>query len=184
MGRPKGAPNDPIRMAARQEAREAGKTLYYSGSPCRHGHDCERYVSSGICVECDRERYHKRKGARIISMAEWRKNNVSVYRAACKNWRAKNPEKVKENRYKRKRRKANGPGFTLSEVLRVLAKQGGKCVNCFVALSDNFHADHIMPLALGGEHDIANIQVLCAPCNQRKHKKDPFVWAQQNGRLL
>jgi hypothetical protein len=36
----------------RAEARLQGKTRFYTGVPCRHGHVCERYVSSGGCVSC------------------------------------------------------------------------------------------------------------------------------------
>lgn len=34
--------------------------------------------------------------------------------------------------------------------------------------------DHIVPLALGGQNDISNLQTLCYHCNrQKKHHLDP-----------
>lgn len=40
----------PIRT--REEAHAAGLVRYYTGKPCHKGHDCERYVSSGGCIDC------------------------------------------------------------------------------------------------------------------------------------
>lgn len=28
------------------------------------------------------------------------------------------------------------------------------------------------------------IQLLCGPCNRKKYNKDPFIFAQEQGRLL
>jgi hypothetical protein len=38
-----------------QEARESGKSRYFLGIPCKHGHIAERFIS-GSCVECNRKR--------------------------------------------------------------------------------------------------------------------------------
>jgi hypothetical protein len=43
-----------MEIITREEARAAGLTFYSTGRPCEHGHACERYVSSGGCVECTR----------------------------------------------------------------------------------------------------------------------------------
>jgi len=68
---------------------------------------------------------------------------------------------------------------------KLLKSQKNKCINCLCELSKgNFHADHIMPLSLGGENTYKNLQILCITCNLKKNKKDPIIWAQQNGRLL
>ena len=45
-----------------REAIDAGKTRYFTGKPCKHGHIAERMVSSGSCCECmkhKREKYHR-----------------------------------------------------------------------------------------------------------------------------
>lgn len=39
--------------------------------------------------------------------------------------------------------------------------------------SDDLTGDHITPLAHGGTNDLANIQILCRPCNSRKHAAQP-----------
>lgn len=62
--------------------------------------------------------------------------------------------------------------------------QRGKCANCKKALKNKYHVDHIHPIAKGGTNYPENLQLLCASCNCKKHAKDPFVWANENGRLL
>ena len=45
----------------REEAFTQGLSKYFSGIPCKRGHDSPRYVSNNNCVECQR-----------MKMAEWR----------------------------------------------------------------------------------------------------------------
>lgn len=78
----------------------------------------------------------------------------------------------------------SGGSFTPAQIDDLYAKQRGCCANCGTKLGDRFHRDHKVALSVGGSNDITNIELLCAPCNQRKHAKDPIVWARENGRLL
>ena len=82
----------------------------------------------------------------------------------------------------------NADGIPTTEDL--LSKQGGMCASC-KCKGDNivWHLDHIYPLTpregkKQGWHGPDNLQVLCRSCNTRKHNKDPFDWAFENGRLL
>jgi 5-methylcytosine-specific restriction endonuclease McrA len=47
------------------------------------------------------------------------------------------------------------------------------CVACGAPYE---HADHVQPLAKGGEHSVYNLLPLCAPCNLGKSDRDPFEW--------
>jgi 5-methylcytosine-specific restriction endonuclease McrA len=53
---------------------------------------------------------------------------------------------------------------------RVVARDGMRCGICggAVAHRREIHIDHIVPVALGGTNDLANLQVSHALCNMRK----------------
>jgi hypothetical protein len=48
----------------------------------------------------------------------------------------------------------------------VFERDGGRCVEC--GSSFDIQYDHVIPLARGGANRVANLQILCAPCNQSK----------------
>lgn len=96
------------------------------------------------------------------------------YRAQC----------VTNTRNRRAKKRGNGGKHTAADIEELYRKQKGKCANCRVALRKKYHVDHVMPICLGGSNGPENLQLLCAPCNQRKSGKDPAEWAQQNGKLF
>lgn len=59
----------------------------------------------------------------------------------------------------------------------VLAKTSGQCVYCAVLLTTepdqphSYHADHVLPVKLGGSNDVANLVPSCAACNSKKAAK-------------
>lgn len=77
-----------------------------------------------------------------------------------------------------------GGKHTQAEVDALLIKQGHRCANpaCGADISERYHRDHIMPIALGGHSGIENIQLLCVPCNCRKSDRHPDEWLAEEMR--
>lgn len=60
----------------------------------------------------------------------------------------------------------------------LLDQQSGRCIYCDVRLEGtNIQLDHILPLYLGGPNMFENLQLICKPCNSRKHNKHPVDFA-------
>ena len=121
---------------------------------------------------------------------------------ALATWRAANPEKIKawtdayakahpeakKARWRNRQARLRGRGgkHTGDQIIALAKRQKYQCANpaCGKSIRQKYHADHIRPLARGGDNFISNIQLLCPNCNLRKHTKDPVVWARENGLLL
>lgn len=161
--------SDPsLKIVSRATAKSVCAELYFTGDPCPGGHLSQRLVSTTHCIECDPHplnqhlRFHGRRKALGV--------NPEAARTAGRNRRAR-------------KRLASGK-HTAADIKDLYALQKGRCGNCRCSLKAGFHVDHKIALANGGTNDRSNIELLCPPCNLRKHAKDPIVWARENGRLL
>jgi 5-methylcytosine-specific restriction endonuclease McrA len=116
---------------------------------------------------------------------DWRVRNPDKSRAANEKWRAANLDKMKVNWSNRKARvRGAGGSHTAEDIKRIFAAQKGKCGYCRASLKGGYHKDHITPIASGGSNNASNIQLLCEPCNLKKHTKHPIAFAQEMGMLL
>lgn len=41
-----------MQVVTRDDAHLRGLKRYYTGKPCKRGHQCERFVSNGCCIDC------------------------------------------------------------------------------------------------------------------------------------
>lgn len=139
--------------------------------------------------------YHRRNREAINARARAsRKLRVEIdpdfverRRQSSRKYHAANKEVVRAIRRNRKARVRQAEGrHSADDVFQILKQQRGRCANpkCRKMLKDDFHADHIVPIALGGNNGRRNIQLMCGRCNQRKHAKHPLTWARENGLLL
>ena len=131
-----------------------------------------------------REAAKKWREANPDYYTEWRKANPEKTIAAVKKWKAKNPEADRVHRQNRRSRQANSGNLSKNIAVNLLKLQRGKCACCGQPLGDDYHLDHIMPLALGGTNTDNNIQLLRAECNLQKHAKHPVDYMQERGMLL
>ena len=128
---------------------------------------------------------------RIARQAYRQRPEVKERRRELDRQRRQAPGQQARNRLNSSRRRArlkNALGVVSPDIEAVLMDlQAGRCngPGCRrQLLKAGTHLDHVVPLARGGLHEDANLQLLCPPCNLNKHAKDPDEWAQQNGRLF
>ena len=105
-----------------------------------------------------------------IRSAKWRKANLKSSCVCQHNYRA--------------RKQANGGKLSKGLSKALYARQKGRCACCKKLLGDNYHLDHIVPLALGGANEDWNIQLLTATCNLNKGAKHPIDYMRSKGLLL
>lgn len=116
-----------------------------------------------------------------VQKADWYTENRENRIAVASKWQRENREArrvIRQNRRAAKGKLSKG----LAEKLFKL--QRGKCACCGKPLGNDYHMDHRMPLALGGDNMDYNIQLLRKQCNQQKHTKDPIDFMRQRGFLL
>lgn len=117
-----------------------------------------RYLKANTRRVNDRNRRYARKHPEKVAV--W-----------SKKWRDANPEK---NAQYRTTRQARVLGLFVERVYRsvVFKRDKGICGICHKKVDPkNWHLDHIVPLARGGEHSYANVQVSHPFCNVSKGTK-------------
>lgn len=141
------------------------------------------------------DRQYQRKYSKLFpekvaeAQRKWRESHKEQWNTYMNLWRSKNPERVKklsksyrinnidkirvkEAQKNTKRRQATG-SFTKEEWLSKKELFKYKCPCCGRKEGKELilTIDHIIPIRLGGTHDISNIQPLCPTCNFRKKIK-------------
>jgi hypothetical protein len=181
-------------VCSRSDAKKQGKTRYFTGKPCTHGHVAERFVSSFQCVTCTTERVvawqkaypdlaaekharwkAKNPGLPAKRAAEWYANNTARAKVAQRQYRDNNPEKMRHLSAKARADKFwRTPAWLtdedrwLIEEVYDLAVQRNDCTGI------EWHVDHIVPLRgkyVSGLHVPDNLQVIPAKDNLRKSNR-------------
>jgi 5-methylcytosine-specific restriction endonuclease McrA len=156
-----------------------------------------------VCSRCGVEK--------TLDLMMRRSGSIRGYGARCKacsvehtrRWKTENPEKMaiylaQQNareeanpeirRLKWRKRRARLVGaegsFTDKDLAEIRRRQKDRCAACRQALHGGGEADHIVALAAGGSNHPRNIQLLCPPCNRKKHVKPMIVFMQELGFLL
>lgn len=178
---------DAKRIASHRDERRAQSAEWREKNPEKALAGQVRYRATNR--ELLRERAAKSRAANLEKRRKQdairRAANPEKSRASVAKWAASNPEKIRINKHNRRARKlASGGKLSPNLAARLLKLQRGKCACCGEPLGDNYHLDHIMPLALGGTNTDDNIQLLRDVCNFQKHMKHPVDFMQSRGFLL
>lgn len=158
--------------SANKEKKKASRAEYLIKYPGRQKESSAKWRKNNPekAKECARSHYEKNSKEIIAKAVQWEKSHPETYRSYKQNRRAK---------------KLNSAG-SLSTGLRekLFKMQKGLCACCKLPLGDNFHMDHIVPLALGGTNTDDNIQLLRSKCNCQKGASHPVDFMQRRGFLL
>lgn len=140
-------------------------------------------------VKATRAEWYRLNAKKLkVSKIAYRLTNSSRIKERNAIWWRDNPELARVYSHNRRARKLS-VGGKLSKGLfdKLFVLQRGKCPVCKTALSNvrpRSPMDHIVALVNGGANEDSNIQILCQPCNQQKHVKDPIEFMQSRGFLL
>lgn len=89
---------------------------------------------------------------------------------------------AEHNRNKARRRRALRRGargkVTNADLQAMRDDQGGQCAYCG---HDVGHLDHKVSVANGGQHELPNLQWLCAPCNMHKRAMNDSDYRTKHG---
>ncbi len=173
-----------MEIIPREEAKAAGLKQFYTGVPCKHGHDCSRYTSTGACFQCSKASYTK-----------WRLDNPDQMRAACKRYYTDNTERFRDksadwneanpgrkNAATRAWKKANAKYVAMKNAERsarikqatppwLTDEHRAQIKEIYMTCPDGYEVDHIQPIKgkfSCGLHVPWNLQHLPALENRKK----------------
>lgn len=163
----------------------------YHGKPCKKCGGTERYACNNRCVVCSKaavRAYDKKHAAdRLAYRQRYRAANVERVRewarASMRRQRDKNPEK-----FRARDRARYAAGYRMPRSAKTSAqrkREAGKrqqvCACCNAQAFNEVYAraaeaglqvDHVVPLALGGQHCCKNLQLLTEQAHKEKTKRD------------
>lgn len=184
-----------------EKAREASRKYRNTNIEKVRERDREYYeVNPQKVRERNRKYYEANAEKRREARRKWAKANPEKNRAQASKWAKANPEKIKERkrqyvlshpekmseyrRNRRARKRAASGKHTAADIIAQLKRQKRKCYYCHCKLTDQYHVDHVIPLARGGSNGPENLVIACPTCNCSKNDKLPHEWSGSNGRLL
>lgn len=117
--------------------------------------------------------------------AAWKAANPERRKSTYAAWAAANPDAVRIKSQNRRAKKCiNGGKLSKGLTAKLFGLQRGMCPCCKQPLGDDYHLDHIKPIAMGGRNEDSNIQLLRSTCNLSKSAKHPIDFMQSRGFLI
>ncbi len=99
--------------------------------------------------------------------------------ARVQSYKAANPQRKEAWDTTRNERIRNGSdGTVTAHAIRKLKRAATHCAYCGGRLIWK-QTDHMVPLALGGEHSLRNIVIVCPDCNARKARLSYAEWVER-----
>lgn len=170
-----------------ERSREAARAAYHRSSEAiaARGRAEDRRRDPGAARRESSRRYREAHPERIAAYREENRDRMNAYardwhaanrergEQTNREWRSKNAERYRETSRelarKRRARLAGAPVVETVDRAAIIARDKQRCHLCGkrVPLHD-IDLDHIVPLAVGGEHTAANLAVSHSRCNRIK----------------
>lgn len=159
---------------ALSEGGEHNATRYRHGCRCKV---CKAAISAKQREYTKRVNYYQRPEVKAKRQA-WRSTDAGKAQLAAqrKAWTLANPDKASAQ-YRAaadRRRKAHRIPYNATQLLQRMSMFNA-CWICQGELGDDWHKDHVKPIARGGWDTLSNLRPAHATCNIRKGAKWPFV---------
>lgn len=129
-----------------------------------------------------RERHSERRAAQA---KEWRQKNANHarlhgrayrqlrrdhYRQLKRKWYKSHPEyEMRRSHIRRQRVSSAATHYTIAEWRKLRRDFGNVCLRC--GRTEDLTLDHVIPLVMGGDNHISNLQLLCRTCNSWKNAR-------------
>jgi 5-methylcytosine-specific restriction endonuclease McrA len=150
-----------------KDCTKARNRAWHDANPDAHR---RHYASYQLTAE---QRDRRRRRA-----ADWYAANREQARANSLRWRTSNLELARliaRRRAATRRARKLAAFVEVVDPMVVYDRDGGLCGLCGSSVDrEDFHVDHIVPFAAGGEHSYANTQLAHARCNRVKGAKAPL----------
>jgi len=189
----------------RERLKEKSRSYYAANKEERKAKDSARYeakyAADPEAVRAkNRLSYKAHRDGRLTANRQWNEahvedvkrsrkshyeRNKEQFRRKAKEWLKSHPDERRAYvRNRRAKAKGNGGTHTGEDIKALFATQHGKCAACGHSIARAYHVDHVMPISLGGSNGPENLQLLCPPCNLKKHNMHPDQWAALIGKLF
>ena len=160
--------------STRQLARDCGSKAYFTGLLCKQGHIAKRWVATGNCAECQKQR-----------TADWTKANPDKHFAYIKSEKRKQSVNKSSRKHYQKNKAYYVAKDAKRRALELLATTpwGQERIQEFYSKAKEmealnpgikYHVDHIVPLVgknVCGLHNHFNLQILTEAENKAKANK-------------
>lgn len=174
---------DKVRAAtARWREANADEVLAYSRRYYWENHEQQlaamkawRESNRGVHRQHALKRYYADVEAGRDKCRTYRASNVEHHRARVRLWLKANPERMRDLARRRRARKLDATVEAFAET-QVFERDGWRCYICDEPVRRDVPTqapnkavlEHIVPLARGGAHSLANTACACHRCNQMK----------------
>lgn len=183
------------RRKADPEGAKESDNAYYAANTEKFKDAAKRYNAKNPNKKKEIDiayRSNNREKIRIAHAIHYAENSETINKKNSE-YRKANPDAYKSYKHNRRAKEKEVGGKLSPDLYPKLFKlQRGCCAICKIKLpllGKSNPMDHVVPITprpgdKQGTNTDDNMQLLCQPCNNRKHNKDPLKFMQEMGYLI